>query len=286
MADICIRCGKQADGLLCPECAAPPVKKAKAERPKPSIAPVAPKPVAIPAPVVAPEPAAISEPAPVAAPQPPKPPKPAKAPKPPKPPKVKRVYSSSAKRRVKGALVVAVLAGLIVNFLPQIKSGITSGKDFVTSQFASDAAPKATVSPSPTATPAASPSEAATASAAPTESATPKPTQSASSGEVASGARSAVVASVKKCARATVYAPPGCPFAETIRVHGNSVDWSLSGTPKMTLVSESGGVQTLRVSGKAVAHVHYGKIVRDVDHSFTRTAIATPSGATYTIKWK
>jgi hypothetical protein len=52
------------------------------------------------------------------------------------------------------------------------------------------------------------------------------------------------------------------------------------------LISEKAGVQTLKVSGKAVAHVHYGKRIRDVERDFTGTAIATPSGTTYTIKWK
>jgi hypothetical protein len=62
--------------------------------------------------------------------------------------------------------------------------------------------------------------------------------------------------------------------------------WTLSGMPKITLVSNKAEVLTLLVSGKAVAHVYYGEKLRDRDHSFSRTAIATPSGATYIIKWK
>jgi hypothetical protein len=62
--------------------------------------------------------------------------------------------------------------------------------------------------------------------------------------------------------------------------------WTLSGVPKITLVSTKAEVLTLLVSGKAVAQVYYGEKLREIDHPFTRTAIATPSGATYIIKWK
>ena len=143
-----------------------------------------------------------------------------------------------------------------------------------------------TPSESPTQTPTESPTPAPSES--PTQSPAPTPTKTKvqNGSAIASGARSAVNASLKKCAQAIVYSPPGCPFAETIRIHGNSVDWTLSGTPKLTLVSDNAGVQTLKVTGKAVAHVHYGTVIRDVDHPFTSTAIATPSGTTYIIKWK
>lgn len=301
MADICIRCGKQAEGLLCPECAAPPAKKAKVEPAKPQKAA---QPVAVSEPVVAPEPVVIAEPIvvpepvapPVVKPEPikavkevkaPKPPKPAKAPKPPKPPKAKRVYTDETKQKTKKLSVLALVLAIAFAFLPQIKSGFSASKDFVSSKFsqASAAAPNETPTESASPTPSAEPTESPTPEA--TEpTAEPTKTKTASSTEVAAGARTAVLAKLKKCAQAIVYAPPGCPFAETIRIHGNSVDWTLAATPKVTFVSDSAGVQTLKVSGTAIAHVHYGEVIRDVEHSFTRTAIATPSGTTYTIKWK
>jgi hypothetical protein len=195
---------------------------------------------------------------------------------------------------VRQLVVVAVIAAVVFTFLPQIKSGFNSAKDFVASRFTKDAAPDATAPPSestnptPSATPIETPTDSPTSAPteSPTQSPTPTKTKPANSGVVTRGARSAVNASLKDCAKAIVYAPPGCPFEETIRIHGTSVDWSLSGTPKITLVSDKAGVQTLKVSGKAVVHVHYGEVIRDVDHVFTRTAIATPSGTTYIIQWK
>ena len=284
MADICIRCGKQADGVLCSECAAPPAKKLNVEPAKPAKLP---EPVVIAEPVIAP----------VVMPKPTLPPK---APKAPKPPKVKRQYSPQSKRKVRQLVVVAVIAAVLFSLLPQIKSGFNSAKDFVAARFSNDSATTATASPtqtpsqsptptpSPTQTPTPTPSQSPTPapSESPTQSPTPTKTKTAKSVAVTSGARSAVNASLKDCAQAVVYAPPGCPFAETIYIHGTSVDWSLSGTPKITLVSDKAGVQTLKVSGKAVAHVHYGKRIRDVENDFTRTAIATPSGTTYIIQWK
>ena len=266
MADICIRCGKQADGVLCSECAAPPAKKLNVEPAKPAKLP---EPVVIAEPVIAP----------VVMPKPTLPPK---APKAPKPPKVKRQYSPQSKRKVRQLVVVAVIAAVLFSLLPQIKSGFNSAKDFVAARFSNDSATTATASP--TQTPSQSPTPAPSES--PTQSPTPTKTKTAKSVAVTSGARSAVNASLNDCAQAVVYAPPGCPFAETIYIHGTSVDWSLSGTPKITLVSDKAGVQTLKVSGKAVAHVHYGKRIRDVENDFTRTAIATPSGTTYIIQWK
>ena len=282
MADICIRCGKQADGVLCSECAAPPAKKLNVDPPKPANVP---------------EPVVIAEPV-IAEVVMPKPALPPKAPKAPKPPKVKRQYSPQSKRKVRQLVVVAVIAAVLFSLLPQIKSGFNSAKDFVAARFSNDSATTATASPtqtpsqsptptpSPTQTPTPSQSPTPAPSESPTQSPTPTKTKTAKSVAVTSGARSAVNASLKDCAQAVVYAPPGCPFAETIYIHGTSVDWSLSGTPKITLVSDKAGVQTLKVSGKAVAHVHYGKRIRDVENDFTRTAIATPSGTTYIIQWK
>ena len=282
MADICIRCGKQADGVLCSECAAPPAKKLNVEPGKPANVP---------------EPVVIAEPV-IAEVVMPKPALPPKAPKAPKPPKVKRQYSPQSKRKVRQLVVVAVIAAVLFSLLPQIKSGFNSAKDFVAARFSNDSATTATASPtqtpsqsptptpSPTQTPTPSQSPTPAPSESPTQSPTPTKTKTAKSVAVTSGARSAVNASLKDCAQAVVYAPPGCPFAETTYIHGTSVDWSLSGTPKITLVSDKAGVQTLKVSGKAVAHVHYGKRIRDVENDFTRTAIATPSGTTYIIQWK
>ena len=300
MADVCIRCGKQADGVLCPECAAPPVKKAKVEPPKPAKLP---DPVVIAEPVIPPVvlPVAALPPRVVAPPKPqkaPKPPKAPKSPKTPKPAKVKRQYSPESKRKARQLIVVVVIAAVVFAFLPQIKSGFNSAKDFVASKFSNDAETTVTASPTETPTESPTPAPSETPSQTPTESPTPAPstsptqsptptkTKPANNGAITTGARNAVNESLKNCAKAVVYAPPGCPFAETTFIHGTSVDWSLSGTPKITLVSDKAGVQTLKVSGKAIAHVHYGKRIRDVDNDFTRTAIATPSGTTYTIKWK
>ena len=292
MADICIRCGKQADGVLCSECAVPAAKKANVEPPKPANVP---EPVVIAEPVIAP--VVMPKPAlPARVLEPPKPPKAPKPPKTPKPPKIKRQYSPESKRKVRQLVVVAVIAAVVFSFLPQIKSSFNSAKDFVAAKFSNDSATNATASPTqtpsqsptpePTPTQSTSQSPTPAPSESPTQSPTPTKTKPAKSVAVTSGARSAVNASLKDCAQAIVYAPPGCPFAETVFIHGTSVDWSLSGTPMITLVSDKAGVQTLKVSGKAVAHVHYGKRIRDVEHDFTRTAIATPSGTTYTIKWK
>ena len=290
MADICIRCGKAADGLLCPECSQPPVKKAtpKASPPVEPVVEVAPPPVVLPP--VAP---AAEQSAPVLPPAPPapakvvKPAKPAKPPKPPKPPKVKKEISPERKKLYIRVLLVALLIGLIVNFLPQIKDAANSGKDFITSKFEKEAAsPSASASPSTSAE--ASPTATPTPSATPSETPSPtaKATSTQSSQGVAAGARSAVISSLKRCAQSTSYSPPGCPFAEKVRINGSGISWEIVGTPKITLSSSNGGVQTLRVSSKVIAHLQYGKLMRDVDYSFTRTAIATPSGNSYTIKWK
>jgi hypothetical protein len=201
-------------------------------------------------------------------------------PKPPKPPKVKRTYSVRKKRKAGQLVVVVVIATVVLTFWPQIKSGFSFDKNLTSSNSAKEATPTPitteveTSSPTPTAikTPSASP--------------TPTKTKTVNGDLVTDSARSAVVASLKKCALSTVYSPPGCPFEETAFIHGTSMYWTLSGAPKITLVSSKGEVLTLLVSGKAVAHVYYGENLRDRDHSFSRTAIATPSGATYIIKWK
>lgn len=207
-------------------------------------------------------------------------PKPPKLPKPPKPPKVKRTYSAREKRKAGQLVVVVVIAIVVLTFWPQIKSGFSFDKNLTSSNSAKEATPTPitteveTSSPTPTAikTPSASP--------------TPTKTKAVNGDSVTDSARSAVFASLKKCALSTVYSPPGCPFEETAFIHGTSMYWTLSGAPKITLVSSKGEVLTLLVSGKAVAHVYYGENLRDRDHSFSRTAIATPSGATYIIKWK
>jgi hypothetical protein len=84
-----------------------------------------------------------------------------------------------------------------------------------------------------------------------------------------------------------MYSPPGCPFEETQFLRGTSMYWTLSGVPKIALDSSKAKVLTLRVSGTAVAHVSYGETrLIEKDRPFSRTAIATPSGTTYIIKWK
>jgi hypothetical protein len=269
--------------VLCSECAAPAAKKTNVEPPKPANLT---------------EPVVIAEPVipPVVLPEPALPPQVVKPPKAPKPPKVKREYSPESKRKARQLLVAVVIAAVVFAFLPQIKDGFNSAQDFVAARSSNDSAPTATTSPTqtstqsptpaPTETPTPAPTETPTQSPTPKTTPTPTKTKPTKSVAVASGARSAINEALKVCAQAIVYSPPGCPFEETIFIHGTSVDWSLSGTPKITLISEKAGVQTLKVSGKAVAHVHYGKRIRDVERDFTGTAIATPSGTTYTIKWK
>ena len=209
-----------------------------------------------------------------------KPPKPPKPPKNSKPPRVKRHYSAAEKRKARRLVVVAVIATALLILLPQIKSVFNSDKSLNSAKSTKEATPTPTTTqvetssptPTPVKTPAASP--------------TPTKTKAVNSGLITDSARSAVIASLEKCALSTVYSPPGCPFEETAFIHGSSMYWTLSGVPKITLVSSKAEVLTLLVSGKAVAHVYYGEKLRDRDHSFSRTAIATPSGATYIIKWK
>ena len=200
-----------------------------------------------------------------------------KPPKPPKPPKVKRHYSAGEKRKAGQLVVAAVIATVFFALLPQIKSGFSAGKDSISSKQEAAPTPSTTEvetsSPTPTKTPSASP--------------TPTKTKAVNSGLVTDSARSAVVASLEECALSTVYSPPGCPFEETAFRNGTSMYWTLSGVPKITLVSSKAKVLTLLVSGKAVAHVSYGeKRLQEKDRPFSRKAIATPSGATYIIKWK
>ena len=210
----------------------------------------------------------------------PKPPKPLKPPKPPKPPKVKRTYSALQKRKVGQIVVVVVIATVVLTFWPQIKSGFSFDKDLTSSNSAKEATPTPMTTPVETSSPTPTPNKTLSASPTPTK------TKAVNGDLVTDSARSAVFASLKKCALSTVYSPPGCPFEETAFIHGTSMYWTLSGVPKITLVSSKGDVLTLLVSGKAVAHVYYGERLRDRDHPFSRTAIATPSGATYIIKWK
>jgi hypothetical protein len=203
-----------------------------------------------------------------------------KPPKPPKPPKVKRTFSAGEKRKAGILVVVAVIATALLVLLPQIKSGFSFDKNLVSSDSTKEATPTPTTTQVETSSPTPTPIET------PSVSPTPTKTKAVNSGVITDSARSAVIASVEKCALSTVYSPPGCPFEETAFIHGTSMYWTLSGVPKITLVSSKAGVLTLLVSGKAVAHVYYGEKLRDRDHPFSRTAIATPSGATYIIKWK
>ena len=208
------------------------------------------------------------------------PPKPPKPPKNSKPPRVKRHYSAAEKRKARRLVVVAVIATALLILLPQIKSVFNSDKSLNSAKSTKEATPTPTTTqvetssptPTPVKTPAASP--------------TPTKTKAVNSGLITDSARSAVIASLEQCALSTVYSPPGCPIEETAFIHGTSMYWTLSGVPKITLVSSKAEALTLLVSGKAVAHVYYGEKLRDRDHPFSRTAIATPSGATYIIKWK
>ena len=203
-----------------------------------------------------------------------------KPPKPPKPLKVKRTYSAAKKRKARQLVVVAVIATALVALLPQIKSGFSSDKSSNSSKLSKEA------TPTPTTTQAESSSPTPTLTKAPSASPTPTRTKAVNSGLITDSARSAVIASLEKCAQSTEYSPPRCPFEETAFIHGTSMYWTLSGVPKITLVSSKAEVLTLLVSGKAAAHVYYGENLRDVAHPFSRTAIATPTGATYIIKWK
>ncbi len=203
-------------------------------------------------------------------------------PKPPKPPKVKRTYSAAKKRKAGQLVVVAVIATALLVLLPQIKSGFSSDKSSNSSKLSKEATPTPTTTQAETSSPTPTP----TLTKAPSASPTPTKTKAVNSGLITDSARSAVIASLEKCALSTVYSPPGCPFEETAFIHGTSMYWTLSGVPKITLVSNKAEVLTLLVSGKAVAHVYYGEKLRDRDHPFSRTAIATPAGATYNIKWK
>ena len=211
--------------------------------------------------------------------------KPAKLPRvvePPKPPKVKRSYSAAEKRKARRLVVVALIATAVLVLLPQIKSGFSSDKSSNSSKLSKEATPTPTTTQAETSSPTPTP----TLTKAPSASPTPTKTKAVNSGLITDSARSAVIASLEKCALSTVYSPPGCPFEETAFIHGTSMYWTLSGVPKITLVSNKAEVLTLLVSGKAVAHVYYGEKLRDRDHPFSRTAIATPAGATYNIKWK
>lgn len=210
------------------------------------------------------------------------PPKAPKPPKNPKPTKVKRSYSAAEKRKARRLVVVAVIATAFLVLLPQIKSGFSSDKSSNSSKLSKEATPTPTTTQAETSSPTPTP----TPTKAPSASPTPTKTKAVNSGLITDSARSAVIASLEKCALSTVYSPPGCPFEETAFIHGTSMYWTLSGVPKITLVSSKAEVLTLLVSGKAVAHVYYGENLRDRDHPFSRTAIATPAGATYNIKWK
>jgi hypothetical protein len=201
-------------------------------------------------------------------------------PKPPKPPKVKRTYSVRKKRKAGQLVVVVVIATVVLTFWPQIKSGFSFDKNLTSSNSTKEATPTPITTEVEASSPTPTPIKTLSASPTPTK------TKAVNSDPITDSARSAVVASLKKCALSTVYSPPGCPFVETAFIHGTSMYWTLSGAPKIILVSSKGEVLTLLVSGKAVAHVYYGENLRDRDHSFSRTAIATPSGATYIIKWK
>ena len=210
------------------------------------------------------------------------PPKPPKPPKNSKPPRVKRHYSAAEKRKAGQLVVVAVIATAVLVLLPQIKSVFSSDKSLNSTKSTEEATPTPTTTQVETTSPTPTPTPIKTLSTSPT----PTKTKAVNNGLITDGARSAVIASLEKCALSTVYSPPGCPFEETAFIHGTSMYWTLSGVPKITLVSSKAEVLTLLVSGKAVAHVYYGEKLRDRDHPFSRTAIATPSGATYIIKWK
>jgi hypothetical protein len=197
-----------------------------------------------------------------------KPAKPQRVVEPPKPPKVKRTFSDGDKRKVGLLVVVAVMATVLFALFPQIKSGFSSGNNLLSSKSAKEATPTPTTTQMDNSSP------------------TPTKTKTVNSRLLTDSARSAVVASLEKCALSTVYSPPRCPFEETAFIHGTSMYWTLSGVPKITLVSNNSEVLTLLVSGKAIAHVYYGEKLRNVDNPFSRKAIATPSGDTYTIKWK
>ena len=201
-----------------------------------------------------------------------------KPPKPPKPPKVKRINSDRKKRTAGQLIVVAVVVTAVLAFFPQIKSGFSSDKNLVSSNSTTEATPTTTQVETPSPTP--------TVIKTPSASPTPAKTKAVNNGRTTERVRSAVNESLGKCALSTDYSPRGCPFEETAFIHGSSVFWTLSGNPKITVVSTKAEVLTLLVSGKAVAHVYYGEKLRDIDHPFSRSAIATPSGATYIIKWK
>jgi len=203
-----------------------------------------------------------------------------KPPKPPKPPKVKRTFSAGEKRKAGILVVVAVIATALLVLSPQIKSVFSSDKSLNSTKSTKEATPTLTTTQVETSSPTPTPIET------PSVSPTPTKTKAVNSGVITDSARSAVITSLEKCALSTVYSPPGCPFEETAFIHGTSMYWTLSGVPKITLVSSKAEVLTLLVSGKAVAHVYYGEKLRDRDHPFSRTAIATPSGATYIINWK
>jgi hypothetical protein len=209
-------------------------------------------------------------------------PKPPKSPKPSKTPKVKRTFSASKKRKVGQLVVVGVIATAAIATLLQIKSGSSSEKIATSSNFTKESTP----APSPTAVQEETPSPTPTPIETPSASPTPTKTKAINKGQLTNSSRNAVFAALKECAQSTEYSPIGCPFEETAFIHGTSMYWTLSGVPKITLVSSKAEVLTLLVSGKAIAHVYYGEKLRDRDHSFSRTAIATPSGSTYIIKWK
>jgi hypothetical protein len=206
--------------------------------------------------------------------------KPPKPPKNSKPPRVKRHYSAAEKRKAGQLVVVAVIATALLVLLPQIKSVFSSDKSLNSTKSTKEATPTPTPTQVETSSPTPTPIET------PSVSPTPTKTKAVNSGRVTDSARSAVIASLKECALSTEYSPIGCPFEETAFIHGTSMYWTLSGVAKITLVSSKAEVLTLLVSGKAVAHVYYGEKLRDRDHPFSRTAIATPSGATYIINWK
>ena len=218
-------------------------------------------------------------------------------PKPPKPPKVKHPYSASAKRKAGLIVVAAVIATVFFALLPQIKSGFSGGEDSISSAQETTPTPSTaqveTFSPTPSPTPSptqvetSSPTPAPTPTKTPSASPTPTKAKVVNSGLLTDSARRAVVASLEECALSTMYSPPGCPFEETQFLRGTSMYWTLSGVPKITLVSSKAKVLTLLVSGKAVAHVSYGETrLIEKDRPYSRTAIATPSGTTYIIKWK
>lgn len=216
-----------------------------------------------------------------------------KPPKLPKPPKVKLPYSAGAKRKAVQLVVAVVIATVVFALLPQIKSGFSAGKDSISSTQEATPTPSTTQVETSSPTPIPSTAQVETSSPTPTPtdtpsaSPTPTKTKAVNSGLLTNSARRAVVASLEKCALSTVYSPPGCPFEETAYRSGTSMYWTLSGVPKISLVSSKAKVLTLLVTGEAVAHVSYGEVrLIEKDRPFSSTAIATPSGATYIIKWK